>query len=198
MEKNRLEAFSDGVLAIIITIMVLELKVPHVTELAGLKPLLPVFLSYVLSFIYVGIYWNNHHHMFHSSKHVTGGVLWANLHLLFWLSLFPFTTGWMGENHLAPTPTAAYGFVLLMAAIAYYVLQRTILKQQGPGSLLAAAIGRDFKGKLSPVFYFAAIPLAFVSPWISSGLYVFVALLWLVPDRRIERVLAKQDEVRHG
>src|ERR1051325_1335937 len=198
MEKNRLEAFSDGVLAIIITIMVLELKVPHVTELAGLKPLLPVFLGYVLSFIYVGIYWNNHHHMFHSTKHVTGGILWANLHLMFWLSLFPFTTGWMGENHLAPTPTAVYGFVLLMAAIAYYVLQRTIIKQQGPGSLLAAAIGRDFKGKLSPVFYFAAIPLAFVSPWISSGLYVFVALLWLVPDRRIERVLAKRDEVRHG
>ncbi|HEY6170057.1 MAG TPA: TMEM175 family protein [Verrucomicrobiae bacterium] len=198
MEKNRLEAFSDGVLAIIITIMVLELKVPHVTELAGLKPLLPVFLGYVLSFIYVGIYWNNHHHMFHSTKHVTGGILWANLHLLFWLSLFPFTTGWMGENHLAPAPTAAYGFVLLMAAIAYYLLQRAIIAQQGPGSLLAAAIGRDLKGKLSPVFYFAAIPLAFVGPWISSSLYVFVALLWLVPDRRIEHVLAKRDEVRHG
>jgi uncharacterized membrane protein len=200
MEKNRLEAFSDGVLAIIITIMVLELKVPHPTNtaphlaaLADLKDLLPVFLSYVLSFIYVGIYWNNHHHMFHSTRHVTGGILWANLHLLFWLSLFPFTTGWMGENHLAPTPTAVYGFVLLMAAIAYFILQRTIIAQQGPGSLLAAAIGKDWKGKLSPVCYLAAIPLAFVSPWISSGLYVFVALLWLVPDRRIERVLVKRE-----
>ncbi len=191
MEKNRLEAFSGGVLAIIITIMVLELKVPHMVELADLKPLLPVFLSYVLSFPYVGIYWNNHHHMFHSTRHVTGGILWANLHLLFWLSLFPFTTGWMGENHLAPTPTAIYGFVLLMAAIAYYILQRTIIAQQGRDSLLAAAIGKDRKGRLSPVFYLAAIPLAFVSPWIASGLYVFVALLWLVPDRRIERVLAK-------
>jgi len=194
MEKNRLEAFSDGVLAIVITIMVLELKVPHATELADLKPLLPVFLSYVLSFLYVGIYWNNHHHMFHSTRHVTGGILWANLHLLFWLSLFPVTTGWMGENHLAPMPTAVYGFVLLMAAIAYYVLQRTIIAQQGRDSLLAAAIGNDWKGKLSPVLYLAAIPLAFVSPWISSGLYVFVALLWLVPDRRIERVLVRRPE----
>jgi TMEM175 potassium channel family protein len=195
MEKNRLEAFSDGVLAIIITIMVLELKpMPDAGELADLKPKLPVFLSYVLSFIYVGIYWNNHHHMFHSTKHVTGGILWANLHLLFWLSLFPFTTGWMGENHLAPTPTAVYGFVLLMAAIAYYVLQRTIIAQQGRGSLLATAIGKDWKGKLSPVFYFIAIPLAFVSPWIASGLYVFVALMWLVPDRRIERVLVKREQ----
>ncbi len=194
MEKNRLEAFSDGVLAIIITIMVLELKVPHATGLADLKPLLPVFLSYVLSFVYLGIYWNNHHHMFHTTKHVTGGILWANLHLLFWLSLFPFTTGWMGENHLAPTPTAVYGFVLLMAAIAYYILQRTIIAQQGHGSLLAAAIGKDWKGKLSPVLYFIAIPLAFVSPWISGGLYVFVALLWLIPDRRIERMLVKRDK----
>jgi uncharacterized membrane protein len=193
MQKNRLEAFSDGVLAIIITIMVLELKVPHATGLADLKPLLPVFLSYVLSFLYVGIYWNNHHHMFHSTKHVTGGILWANLHLLFWLSLFPFTTGWMGENHLAPTPTAIYGFVLLMAAIAYYILQRTIIAQQGRDSLLAAAIGKDRKGKLSPAFYLAAIPLAFVSPWISSALYVLVALLWLVPDPRIERVLVKRE-----
>jgi len=193
MQKNRLEAFSDGVLAIIITIMVLELKVPHATGLADLKPLLPVFLSYVLSFLYVGIYWNNHHHMFHSTKQVTGGILWANLHLLFWLSLFPFTTGWMGENHLAPTPTAIYGFVLLMAAIAYYILQRTIIAQQGGDSLLASAIGKDSKGKLSPVFYLAAIPLAFVSPWISSALYLFVALLWLVPDQRIERVLVKRE-----
>ena len=189
MEKTRLEAFSDGVIAIIITIMVLELKVPHATEFADLKPLLPVFLSYVLSFIYVGIYWNNHHHMFHCTRHVTGGILWANLYLLFWLSLFPFTTGWMGENHLAPTPTAVYGFVLLMAAIAYYILQRAIIVQQGRDSLLATAIGRDWKGKFSPVLYLIAIPLAFVSPWIASGLYVFVALLWLIPDRRIERVL---------
>jgi len=193
MEKNRLEAFSDGVLAIIITIMVLELKVPHATGFAALKPLLPVFLSYVLSFIYVGIYWNNHHHMFHSTRHVTGGILWANLHLLFWLSLFPFTTGWVGENHLAPVPSAVYGFVLLMAAIAYYILQRAIIIQQGPGSLLAAAIGKDWKGKLSPALYFLAIPLAFVSPWIANGLYVFVALMWLVPDRRIERVLVKRE-----
>ncbi len=196
MEKNRLEAFSDSVIAIIITIMVLELKVPvkvmPAVELSDLKDLLPVFLSYVLSFIYVGIYWNNHHHMFHSTRHVTGGILWANLHLLFWLSLFPFTTAWMGENHLAPVPAAVYGFVLLMAAIAYYILQRTIIAQQGPGSLLAAAIGKDWKGKLSPILYFIAIPLAFVSPWVSSGLYVLVAFLWLVPDRRIERVLVKR------
>jgi uncharacterized membrane protein len=197
MEKNRLEAFSDGVLAIIITIMVLELKVPHAVEqvrhtaeLADLKPLLPVFLSYVLSFIYVGIYWNNHHHMFHSTRHVSGGILWANLHLLFWLSLFPFTTGWVGENHLAPTPTAIYGLVLLMAGIAYFILQHTIIAQQGRNSLLAAAIGRDWKGKLSVVLYLISIPLAFVSPWIAIGLYAFVAILWLVPDRRIERVLA--------
>src|SRR5450755_3945499 len=162
MEKNRLEAFSDGVIAIIITIMVLELRPPPAIELADLKPLLPVVLSYVLSFIYVGIYWNNHHHMFHSTKRVTGGILWANLHLLFWLSLFPFTTAWVGENHLAPTPVAVYGFVLMMAAIAYYILQRTIIAQQGENSLLATAIGKDWKGKLSPVFYFAAIPLAFV------------------------------------
>src|SRR2546426_491298 len=201
MEKNRLEAFSDGVLAIIITIMVLELKLPHAVEpashtaeLADLKPLLPVFLSYVLSFIYLGIYWNNHHHMFHATKHVTGGILWANLHLLFWLSLFPFTTGWMGENHLAPTPTAVYGFVLLMAAIAYYVLQRTIISNQGRKSLLAKAVGSDWKGKLSPVLYLAAIPLAFVSSWIAGGLYVFVALLWLIPDPRIERELEKREE----
>src|SRR6185295_10609080 len=166
MQKNRLEAFSDGVLAIIITIMVLELKVPHRVEFAALKPLLPVFLSYVLSFIYVGIYWNNHHHLFHSTKYVSGGILWANLHLLFWLSLFPFTSGWMGENHLAPIPTAVYGFVLLMAAIAYFILQRAIIAQQGTDSLLAAAIGNDRKGKLSPVGYLAAIPLAFLEPWI--------------------------------
>lgn len=196
MEKNRLEAFSDGVLAIIITIMVLELKVPHGSDLETLKPKLPVFLSYVLSFIYVGIYWNNHHHMLHSTKRVSGGILWANLHLLFWLSLFPFTTGWMGENHVAPTPTAVYGFVLLMAAIAYYILQRAIIAHQGPNSLLAAAVGSDWKGKLSPVLYLAAIPLAFVNPWIASGIYIFVALVWLIPDRRIERVLAQREELR--
>ena len=199
MEKNRLEAFSDGVIAIIITIMVLELRVPpptdsspHPAGLADLKALLPVFLSYVLSFIYVGIYWNNHHHMFHSTKHVTGGILWANLHLLFWLSLFPFTTAWVGANHPAPTPTAVYGLVLLMAAIAYYLLQRAIIAQQGRDSLLATAIGRDWKGKISPLCYLAAIPLAFVSVWISNGLFVFVAFMWLVPDRRIERALANR------
>ena len=180
-------------LAIIITIMVLELKVPHRVELAALKPVLPVFLSYVLSFIYVGIYWNNHHHLFHSTKHVTGGILWANLHLLFWLSLFPFTTGWMGENHVAPMPAAVYGFVLLMAAIAYYLLQCAIIAREGRDSLLARALGRDWKGKLSPAVYLAAMPLAFVSTWISSGLYAFVALLWLIPDRRIERAIEKRE-----
>ncbi len=201
MEKNRLEAFSDGVLAIIITIMVLELKVPHAiekvshtAELADLKPLLPVFLSYVLSFIYLGIYWNNHHHLFHATKHVTGGILWANLHLLFWLSLFPFATGWMGENHLAPTPFAVYGFVLLMAALAWTILERAIIKQQGHNSILARAIGKGWKENISPLCYFAAIPLAFVSVWISTSLYIFVAILWLVPDRRIERVLAKTEK----
>ena len=191
VNRNRLEAFSDGVLAIIITIMVLEMKVPRGTDLAALKPILPVFLSYVLSFIYVGIYWNNHHHMLHVTTRVSGGILWANLHLLFWLSLFPFATGWVGENHLASTPTAAYGVVLLMAAIAYFILQRAIIARQGPESVLAEAVGCDWKGKLSPVIYLVAIPLAFVSPWIASGLYVGVALLWLIPDRRIERVLAK-------
>jgi uncharacterized membrane protein len=192
MKSNRLEAFSDGVLAIIITIMVLELKVPHGTDLAALRPLLPVFASYVLSFLYVGIYWNNHHHLLHSVRHVSGGILWANLHLLFWLSLFPITTGWMGENHLAATPTAVYGVVLFMAAIAYYILQRTIMARQGPASVLAAAVGRDLKGKLSPVSYLAAIGLAFVSVWIASAIYLGVALFWLVPDRRIERALAEQ------
>ncbi|HEU5246026.1 MAG TPA: TMEM175 family protein [Candidatus Udaeobacter sp.] len=194
MKTSRLEAFSDGVLAIIITIMVLELKVPHSVELGALKPLLPVLLSYVLSFIYLGIYWNNHHHLFQATEQVSGGILWANLHLLFWLSLFPFTTGWMGENGLASTPTAIYGFVLLMAAIAYYILERAIIAKQGRGSLLAQAVGGDWKGKLSPVLYFAAIPVAFVSPWIASGVYVFVALLWLIPDPRIERKLEKREE----
>ena len=194
MKSTRLEAFSDGVLAIIITIMVLELKAPHAVELAALKSVLPVFLSYVLSFIYLGIYWNNHHHLFQATERVSGGILWANLHLLFWLSLFPFTTHWMGENHLAATPTAVYGFVLLMAAIAYYVLERTIIARQGRKSLLAVAIGKDWKGKLSPVLYLAAIPLAFVKSWIAGGIYVFVALLWLIPDPRIERALQKRGE----
>ena len=194
MKTTRLEAFSDGVLAIIITIMVLELKIPHAVELAALKPVLPVLLSYVLSFIYLGIYWSNHHHLFQATEQVSGGILWANLHLLFWLSLFPFTTAWMGENHLAAIPTAIYGFVLLMAAIAYYVLQRTIIAREGCESLLALAIGKDWKGKLSPVLYLIAIPLAFVSSWIASGLYVFVALLWLIPDPRIERELKKREQ----
>ena len=187
-----MEAFSDGVLAIIITIMVLEMKVPHGDELSALKPVLPVFLSYVLSFVYVGIYWNNHHHLLQSTRHVSGSILWANLHLLFWLSLFPFATGWMGSNHLTPTPSAMYGCVLLMAAIAYWILQRTIIRQQGTHSLLAAAVGRDWKGKLSPLIYLAAIPLAFVSPWLSHLLFVSVALLWLIPDRRIERVVIQR------
>jgi uncharacterized membrane protein len=194
MKKNRLEAFSDGVLAIIITIMVLEMKVPRGIELAALKPLLPVFFTYVLSFIYIGIYWNNHHHVLYATEQVSGGILWANLHLLFWLSLFPFTTGWMGENHFAPIPTAVYGSVLLMAAIAYYILQRAIIARQGSQSVLAAAIGRDWKGKLSPVLYFSAIPLAFVQPWISSAIYAAVALIWLIPDQRIERMLTKPRE----
>jgi uncharacterized membrane protein len=192
MPKGRLEAFSDGVLAIIITIMVLELKVPQGDDLATLRPLIPVFLSYVLSFVYLGIYWNNHHHMLQATKHVTGVILWANLHLLFWLSLFPFVTGWMGENHFAPVPTAIYGSVLLLAGVAYYLLQGAILKAEGPDSLLATAVGADFKGKVSPLCYALAIPLAFVNSWIANGIYVAVALMWLVPDRRIERLLAQQ------
>jgi uncharacterized membrane protein len=190
MGTGRLEAFSDGVIAIIITIMVLELKVPHGTELSSLRPLWPVFLSYVLSFINLGIYWNNHHHMIHVTERVSGKVLWANLHLLFWLSLFPFVTGWMGENHFAPAPTALYGVVMLLAAIAYWILLRAILAVQRPHSLLAAAVGRDFKGKLSPLLYLIAIPSAFIREWIAGGLYVIVALMWLIPDRRIERRLS--------
>ncbi len=194
MGKGRLEAFSDGVLAIIITIMVLELKVPqHDTSLAALKDLTPVFLSYVLSFVYLGIYWNNHHHMLHASHRVTGGMLWANLHLLFWLSLVPFTTSWMGENHFAPLPSALYGVVLLMAAIAYFILQQTIIASQGQDSLLKKAVGSDWKGKLSPISYAVAIPLAFWSPWLAQAIYVAIALIWLVPDRRIEHVLAVKD-----
>jgi len=193
MGKNRLEAFSDGVLAIIITIMVLELKTPHDVEVAALKPLLHVFLSYVLSFIYVGIYWNNHHHLLHLVKHVSAGILWANLHLLFWLSLFPFSTAWRGENHSATMPAAVYGFVLLMAAVAYLMLQSAIIAREGRDSLLALALGRDWKGKLSLLSYIAAIPLAFVSPAVSNCLYALVAMIWLIPDRRIERALAKHN-----
>jgi uncharacterized membrane protein len=186
MPKTRLEAFSDGVIAILITIMVLELKVPHGATWGDLERLLPVFLTYVLSFVNLGIYWNNHHHMLHTIEKVTGGILWANLHLLFWLSLIPFTTGWMGENHNAPLPTAIYGAVLLVCAIAYYILTRVIIRAHGPDSKLAVAVGSDFKGLLSPALYFAAIPLAFVHQLISDALYVAVALIWLVPDRRIE------------
>jgi len=190
MGKGRLEAFSDGVIAIIITIMVLELKVPHGDGLQDVVPLLPVFLSYVLSFVYVAIYWNNHHHMLHACTTVTGTVLWANMHLLFWLSLFPFATGWMGENHFAAMPTALYSMVLLMAAIAYYVLQQTIIRAEGPASILKKAVGRDWKGKVSPVLYVVAIVATLVSPWIAQAILVTVALMWLIPDRRIENVLS--------
>jgi uncharacterized membrane protein len=189
--KNRLEAFSDGVIAIIITIMVLEMKVPHGESLDSLRPLIPVFLSYVLSFVYVGIYWNNHHHMLHVVGKVTGPILWANLHLLFWLSLFPFATGWMGENHFARVPSALYGTVLFMAAMAYYILQQTIVASQGPGSILRSAVGGDWKGKASPVLYLLAIGSTFWVPWLALALYVLVALAWLIPDRRIENALAK-------
>jgi len=189
MGKSRLEAFSDGVIAIIITIMVLEMKVPHGTTLADLVPQIPVFLSYILSYVYVGIYWNNHHHLLHACSRVNGGVLWANLHLLFWLSLFPLATGWMGENHFAALPTAAYGVVLLAAAIAYWILQHTIIAAQGPGSALKRAIGGDWKGRLSPVLYFCGILLAAWQQQLSQAIYVLVALVWLVPDRRIERMV---------
>ena len=189
MKTNRLEAFSDGVIAILITIMVLELKVPQDGSIQALWPLIPIFLSYVLSFVYLGIYWNNHHHLMYTCRVVTGPILWANLHLLFWLSMIPFTTGWMGENHFDTAPSALYGLVLLMASIAYYILQLQIIKSQGSDSLLKKAVGKDWKGKLSPVIYFTAIILAFWSQWISNSLYVLVALIWLVPDRRIENVL---------
>lgn len=192
MDKTRFEAFSDGVIAIIITIMVLELKVPHGESLNALAPLIPVFLSYVLSFVYVGIYWNNHHHMLHTSHKVSGPMLWASLHLLFWLSLFPFTTAWMGENHFAAAPSAVYGLVLTMAAFAYRILQQSIIAAQGKNSLLQKAIGRDWKGKLSPLLYLVAIPAAFASPWIAQVIYVLVAFIWLVPDRRIENALASE------
>jgi len=189
MGKGRLEAFSDGVIAIIITIMVLEMKVPHGDSLAALAPLLPVFLSYVLSFVYVGIYWNNHHHLLHATTRVSARVLWANLHLLFWLSLFPFATGWMGENHFAAWPSALYGVVLLMAAIAYWLLQQAIIASEGPSSVLKLALGSDWKGKLSPLFYIVGIVSTQFVPWVAEAAYVLVALLWLIPDRRIEHAL---------
>ena len=189
MGKGRLEAFSDGVIAVIITIMVLEMKVPHGVDPAALQPLIPVLISYVLSYLYVGIYWNNHHHMLHAVRTVNGKVLWANLHLLFWLSLIPFVTGWMGENHFAEVPVALYGAVLLMCAVAYYILSRILIRYGGSDSMLGAAVGKDFKGKISVVIYAVAIPLAFASPWLAFGLYVFVAAMWFVPDRRIERVV---------
>ncbi len=197
MGKSRLEAFSDGVLAVIITIMVLEMKVPHGADLAALQSLLPVFLSYLLSFIYLGIYWNNHHHMFHAAQRINGAILWANLHLLFWLSLIPFSTGWMSENHFAPAPTALYGVPLLMAAISYWILQKCIIAAHGHESLLARAVGWDLKGKLSIVLYAIAIPLAFMRQWIAGAIYVGVALMWLVPDKRIERVLPQPDKAHH-
>jgi uncharacterized membrane protein len=191
MSKSRVEAFSDGVIAILITIMVLELKVPHGTDFQALQPLLPVFLSYVLSFVFIGIYWNNHHHMFHATERISGGILWANLHLLFWLSLVPFATAWMGENHAASLPTAAYGGVLLASGIAYVILQSRIIKHHGPDSQLARAVGGDRKGKASTVGYAVAIPLAFVNSWIAIAIYVCVAAVWLIPDRRIEAVLKR-------
>jgi uncharacterized membrane protein len=192
MPKTRLEAFSDGVLAIIITIMVLELKVPHGEDFEALRPLLPVFSSYVLSFVYVGIYWNNHHHMLHTVKHVSGGVLWANLHLLFWLSVFPFVTGFLGENHFSPLPSALYGGVLMMAGVAYTILSRALIREEGgEASLLAKAVGKDYKGQLSVVCYAVAIVFCFFYHWVSLAIYIFVALMWLVPDRRIERVLTR-------
>jgi len=189
MKRNRLEAFSDGVLAIIITIMVLEMKVPHGGRFEDLAPLVPVFLSYVLSFVYLGTYWNNHHHLLHSVEKVSGGIMWANLHLLFWLSLIPFTTGWMGENDFAAAPAALYGAVLLMAAIAYMILQQLIIHSQGPESALKKAVARDRKGKVSMASYAGAVGIAFLWPQVAMGIYVFVAVLWLVPDRRIEKSL---------
>jgi uncharacterized membrane protein len=198
MNRTRLEAFSDGVLAIIITIMVLEIKVPHGNDFNVLKPLIPVVISYVLSFIYIGIYWNNHHHMMHTVKRVSGGILWANLHLLFWLSLVPFTTGWIGENHFDPIPMAMYGIVLLMAAIAYFLLQTQIIRTQGEHSLLAKAVGNDIKGKMSPIIYLLAIGSNFVSQWISGSLYILVAFIWLIPDKRIEIILKNEDEAKHN
>ena len=193
MTADRLKAFTDGVLAIIVTIMVLELHPPHDATLASLRPLIPVVLSYVLSFVYLIIYWNNHHHLLQITPRVTGGILWANAHLLFWLSLVPFVTAWMGENHFARIPTAAYGVNMLLAGVAYWILQRVIIVSQGPESAVAAAIGGDLKGNLSPIIYAIAIPLALVRPWLAGALYVLVAVIWLIPDRRIERVVAEED-----
>ncbi|MDX2190823.1 MAG: TMEM175 family protein [Bacteroidota bacterium] len=192
MSKGRLEAFSDGVLAIIITIMVLEIKVPHGKELSDLIPLMPIFLSYLLSFIYIGIYWNNHHHMMHTVSKVSGNILWANLHLLFWLSLIPFVTGWMGENSFSNIPMAMYGFILLMSAIAYFILQLQIIKIDGKESILAKAIGKDIKGKMSPILYLVGISFSWINLWVSGGIYVLIALIWLVPDIRIEREIYKK------
>jgi uncharacterized membrane protein len=191
MNTSRIEAFSDGVIAIIITIMVLELKVPRGTDLSALIPLIPPFMGYVLSFIYVGIYWNNHHHLLQATKQVSGAILWANLNLLFWLSMFPVVTSWVGENHAASVPTACYGVVLMLAAVAYWLLQRIIITAQGAQSLLRRAVGEDWKGKLSPVLYALGIAVSFWKPWVSQALYLLVALLWFIPDRRIENVLLK-------
>jgi uncharacterized membrane protein len=191
MNKGRMEAFSDGVIAIIITIMVLEMAVPHGGELASLFPLAPIFVSYVLSFVFLGIYWNNHHHMLQAAKQVNGSILWSNMHLLFWLSLIPFATGWMGENHFGRWPVALYGTVLLMAAIAYTILCRALIRHHGEGCALARAVGKDFKGKLSLVLYIVAIGVAFRNHWISLGIYVLVAVIWLIPDRRIEKTLSE-------
>jgi len=190
--KGRLEAFSDGVIAIIITIMVLELKIPHGADWQALRALIPVFLSYVLSFVFLGIYWNNHHHLLQAVRHVNGRILWANLHLLFWLSLIPFVTGWMGENHFAARPVAAYGAVLLCAGVAYFILTRALISHHGMDSALATALGRDFKGKVSLVLYAVAIPFYFLTPWLACGLYVLVAVMWLIPDRRIEDALGEK------
>ncbi|HJT79922.1 MAG TPA: TMEM175 family protein [Chthoniobacterales bacterium] len=193
MEKTRLEAFSDGVLAIIITIMVLEMKVPHGSQFRDLHPILPVFLTYVLSFVYLGIYWNNHHHLLKAAPCINGAIMWANLHLLFWLSLFPFVTGWMGENHFMPQPSALYGAVLLLAAVAYVILQTLIVREAGGNSQLAAALGGDWKGKLSPILYAVGIGVSFFQPWIAVSIYAAVALTWLIPDRRLERLVHKKE-----
>ncbi|MCB0459343.1 MAG: DUF1211 domain-containing protein [Flavobacteriaceae bacterium] len=187
MNKGRMEAFSDGVLAIIITIMVLEIKVPHGNDFENLTPLIPVFLSYILSYIYLGIYWNNHHHMMHTVKKVSGGVLWANLHLLFWLSLIPFVTGWMGENNFAQRPMALYGFILLMSAVAYYILQLQIIKTNGEDTILSEAVGKDIKGKISPILYIIGIAFTWINTWVSGILFTLVAFMWLIPDKRIEK-----------
>lgn len=197
MDTRRLEAFSDGVLAIIITIMVLEMKVPHGADFAAIWPLWPVFLSYILSFIYIGIYWNNHHHMLQAVQRLNGSIMWANSHLLFWLSLVPFATGWMGENHFAAAPTALYGAVLLMTAIAYWILQKALMREHGDGSLLTKAVGADFKGKLSPLLYAIAIISTFFYHWIAQAIYVLVAMMWLLPDRRIERAVVHDEEKKN-